>query len=214
MEKTGLKKYHEEVLTELRNDILDFWLRNVIDFDSGGFNGLVDGKGVVHPKAEKGVIMATRILWTFSRAYNQFKDERYPRAAELMFRYLQNYFIDKEQGGLFWMLDHQGKPLDSRKKFYGQAFAIYAFSEFSKASGDRRGLDEAKILFGLVEKYGKDRVEGGYIEALGGDWAPVEDNRLSEKEPITPKSMNTNLHMMEAFTGLAQQDRSEPVIEA
>src|SRR5260221_3476309 len=118
MEKANLKRYHEEVLSELTNDILNFWMRKVVDLASGGFNGSVNGKGIANPKADKGVIMATRILWVFSRAYIQLKDESYIKAAELMFRYLQNHFLDKENGGLYWLLDHSGKPLDTTKRFY------------------------------------------------------------------------------------------------
>ncbi len=209
-----LNRYREEVLAELTNDILAFWIQNVIDFDSGGFHGSVSGKGIAEPAADKGVVLATRILWTFSRAYTRVGNEKYIRAAELMYRYLRDHFLDKEHGGVFWLVDYKGRPLDTTKKLYGQAFAIYSFSEFSYASGDRQALDEAQKLFGLVERHGRDPVEGGYLDALGGDWAPVRDTRLSEKDLNTPKTMNTNLHILEAYSELAQYDPAGPVIEA
>ncbi len=212
--KTDLIRYREEVLNELTDDILAYWLRNIIDFDSGGFQGSVNGQGTADPTADKGVILATRILWTFSRAYSRLGNEKYIRAAELMYRYLRDHFLDREHGGVFWLVDHKGKPLDTTKKFYGQAFAIYAFSEFSQASGDRQALDEAKKIFHMVERYGRDPIEGGYLDALGRDWAPVQDTRLSEKDLNTPKSMNTNLHILEAYSLLAQYDPAGPVIES
>ncbi len=211
---TDLSRYRQEVLSELTDDILAFWMRNVIDFDSGGFHGLVDGKGVAVPTADKGVILATRILWTFSRAYTRIKNEAYLRTAELMYRYLLDHFLDKERGGVFWIVDSKGRPLDSTKKFYGQAFAIYAFCEFSSASGNRQALEEARQLFSLVERYGRDPVEGGYLDALGADWTPIQDTRLSEKDLNTPKTMNTNLHVLEAYSKLVQQDPRGPVTEA
>lgn len=216
MNKASLKIYREEVSTELTSDILDFWMKHVIDFSSGGFNGSVTGNGVADPKADKGVILATRILWTFARACRKLGDARYLKTADLMYHYIQEHFVDKEHGGVFWILDHQGKPVDPLKKFYGQAFAIYAFAEYSRASGNKKALDEAKTLFELVEKHGRDKVKGGYIDAVGRDWAAVADTRLSEKDLNTPKTMNTNLHVMEAFSGLIQNNpvRDATVIEA
>jgi mannobiose 2-epimerase len=210
----GFKKYREEVLAELTDDILAFWLRNVIDFGTGGFHGSVSGTGAAQPAADKGVIMATRVLWTFSRAYARLRHGEYIRAAGLMYRYLRDHFTDRDRGGLYWTVDHEGRPLDATKKFYGQAFAIYAFCEYSSASGDRQPLDEAKKLFALVERYGRDRVEGGYLDALGADWTPVEDTRLSDKDLNTPKTMNTNLHILEAYSKLASADPGGAVIEA
>jgi mannobiose 2-epimerase len=122
--RADMSRYREEVLAELTDDILAFWLRNVIDLDSGGFHGSVSGRGIAEPTADKGVILATRILWTFSRAYTRVGNEEYLRAAGLMYRYLRDHFLDKEHGGVFWLVDHQGRPLDRTKKFYGQAFAI------------------------------------------------------------------------------------------
>jgi cellobiose epimerase len=212
--KSDINRYRQEAFTELTDDILAFWIQNVIDFDSGGFHGSVSGKGIVEPTADKGVILATRILWTFSRAYSRVGNEKYLRVAELMYRYLRDHFLDKEHGGVFWIVDHQGRPLDTTKKLYGQAFAIYAFSEFSRASGNQQALDEARKLFALAERYGRDTVEGGYIDALGADWTPVEDTRLSEKDLNTPKTMNTNLHVLEAYSELALVDPAGPVIEA
>lgn len=209
-----LNKYRKETLTELTDNILAYWLKNVVDFKSGGFHGYIDGKGVVDPKADKGVILATRILWTFSRAYTKLKDEQYLRAAELMVRYVRDHFLDQKHGGVFWMLDSKGVPVDSTKKFYAQGFAIYALAEYSKASGDQQALNEAKKLFELTEKYGRDRAEGGYIDAVGADWSPIADTRLSDKDLNTPKSMNTNLHVLEAYAELAHQDPRGPVVEA
>ncbi len=203
MEKAKLEKYKEELLKELKEDILEFWMKNVIDYDDGGFFGAVGGNGKVKPGADKGVIMATRILWTFSRAYMKLKDGQYLKTAEIMYKYITEHFVDKKNGGVFWILDHKGKPVDSSKKFYGQAFAIYGFAEFAKATGDSNALAAANELFELVEKYGRDKEKGGYIDALGSKWEEIKDTRLSSRDMNTPKTMNTNLHVMEAFSTLA-----------
>jgi mannobiose 2-epimerase len=214
VDKTKLEIYGKEVVAELRNNILPFWMNNVIDYKSGGFLGAINGDGTPDPAADKGAIMAARILWTFSRAYIKFKDEKYRKAAELMNGYVMDYFIDKEYGGVYWMLDSAGKPLDTVKKFYAQGFMLFGLAEFSKASGDKKALAEARELFALCEKYGRDKKNGGYIDALGRGWEKIDDMRLSSKELNAPKSMNINLHIMEAFAVLDMYHRDSKVTKA
>jgi mannobiose 2-epimerase len=212
--KTSFKAYHDEARSELSGDILDFWITNVVDFESRGFHGSVNAQGVPQPGAGKGVIMATRMLWTFSRAYGALREPRLLEAATLMLGYLRRHFIDPEHGGVYWMLDAQGEPIDASKKFYGQAFAIYALAEYSKVTKDRQALNEAKAIFQLCERHGRDGVHGGYLDALGRNWAAIQDTRLSDKDLNTPKSMNTNLHVLEAYSTLACVEPSVPVMEA
>jgi cellobiose epimerase len=214
MDRTKLEKYSEEVITELTGNILPFWMKNVIDYDSGGFNGSVAGDGTINPSADKSAVMAARILWTFSRAFIKLNDAQYLRKADLMFKYIVSHFLDKEHGGVFWTLDGSGKPLVATKKMYAQGFTMYAFAEYAKASGSSRALDEAKNLFSLVEKYGRDMENGGYIDALSADWSLISDMRLSAKEMNTPKSMNTNLHVMEALSVLVMYFKDKQALEA
>jgi cellobiose epimerase len=203
MDKQKLSRYAGEVEAELVGNILDFWLRNVIDFDTGGFNGSVMGDGTINPKADKGVLMATRALWTFSRAYNSLKDPEYLKAADLLYKYISEYFIDKEFGGVYWLLDYSGIPIQTEKKIYGQAFAIYGLTEYAKASDNKNAFVLARGLFDLCEKYGHDPDSGGYIEARLRDWAAAPVMKLSSREPDAPKTMNTNLHVMEAYSNFA-----------
>jgi len=214
MKKARLEKYREEVLAELKYDILEFWMKNVIDYDKGGFYGAVGGDGRPKPDAKKGVILASRILWTYSRAYIKFKDRQYLKTAELMYEYIIKHFVDKKYGGVYWMLNADGNIADPIKKFYGQAFAIYGFAEYAKASKRKQAMKNAMQLFSLMEKYGRDKTKGGYIDALAREWKPVKDTRLSTRDMNTPKTMNTNLHVMEAYSALALHTGSKKVIKA
>ena len=95
-----------------------------------------------------------------------------------------------------------GGPLQTRKHSYAQAFAIYGLSEYYRASGDSTALHMAQQLFGLLDRHAYEPVYGGYLEGRAQDWSATADMRLSEKEIDAQKSMNTLLHLLEAFTNL------------
>ncbi|MFO8000148.1 MAG: AGE family epimerase/isomerase [Marinilabilia sp.] len=199
-----MEKYENLVtdLTKELKNILVFWAEHTIDQRFGGFAGEVDAKGNIVPHADKGLVLNTRILWTFSAAFNFFRDPAYLELAERAFDYLLKHFSDQKNGGFFWAVDYKGNVVNDRKQVYGQGFAIYAFSEYFKASGKRESLDHAIQLFDLLDKYSYDPVHGGYLEALSACWNRMDDVRLSTKDANCPKSMNTHLHILEPFSNL------------
>jgi len=193
----------QEAERMVRENILPFW-QGIVDKENGGFYGEADFYGRVNKDADKGCILNSRILWTFSAAYRIFADEAYSTCAAHARDFLSSAFLDKEYGGLYWLVDKKGSPLNTRKQFYNIAFGIYALSEHYLACGDRSSLELALSLFSLMEKYGLDTRDGGYIEARTREWNEIDDLRLSSKEINCPKSMNTNLHVLEAYTNLAR----------
>lgn len=183
-------------------NILQYWINKGVDSRNGGFFGEVNFSGVPLNKAPKGVVLYTRILWTFSMAYNFLKKEEYLLMAHRAYDYLIKYFWDNNYDGLVWSVTYNGEKLDERKQVYAQGFGIYGFSEYFTASGKTESLDYAKKLFNLIEKYSLEPVHGGYMEAFSRDWTPMTDMRLSEKDANEPKSMNTHLHIIEPYTNL------------
>jgi mannobiose 2-epimerase len=116
--------------------------------------------------------------------------------------YIQNNFFDTEFGGTYWTVSYEGKPVDTKKQIYSQAFFIYAFTEHYRASGDKSSLQKAIELFRIIEKYSFDKELNGYFEAYSRDWKLLEDMRLSDKDANEKKTMNTHLHILEAYTNL------------
>jgi len=196
-----LHKHEAEQMA--KENILPFW-QGIADKENGGFYGEADFYGNVNKNADKGCILNSRILWTFSAAYRTFADEQYKTCAALARDFLTSAFLDKEHGGLYWLVDNKGRPLNTRKQFYNIAFGIYSLSEHYLAMKDRSSLELALSLFDLLEKYGLDMKEGGYIEARTREWNDIDDFRLSSKEINCPKSMNTCLHVLEAYTNLVR----------
>jgi len=187
---------------ELVQNILPFWMRHTVDREDGGFYGAVTCDLKVDRESPRAAVVNTRILWTFSAAALKLGDPQYREMADWAYDYIAGKFWDQQYGGVYWMLDSAGNPLSDRKQIYAQAFAAYAMAEYHRATGKEESLERAKQLFRLIEEKSHEPVYGGYLEACGRDWGPLEDLRLSEKDLNSPKSMNTHLHVMEAYTNL------------
>ena len=184
-----------EMQDVLQKNILRFWLDKMVDQEHGGFYGRIDGHEHLHADAEKGAILNARILWAFSAAYRVLGDKTYLEAASRAKHYIIDYFIDPEYGGVYWSLDCNGKPLDTKKQFYAIGFAIYGMSEYARATGDAEALKVAIDLYRCIEEHALDHEYNGYIEAMTRDWQPIADMRLSELDANYPKSQNTHLHI-------------------
>jgi mannobiose 2-epimerase len=172
------------------------------DHENGGFYGRIDANEVLHKDAEKGAILNARILWSFSAAYRVLGKEEYLEAANRAYTYFIDHFIDPEYGGVYWSVDSQGNPLDTKKQFYAIGFAIYGMSEYARATGSREALDYAISLYECIEEHAFDREHNGYIEACTREWGRIEDMRLSDLDANYPKSQNTHLHIIEPYTNL------------
>ncbi|MBC6612465.1 AGE family epimerase/isomerase [Hymenobacter sp. BT507] len=196
-----LLAYQREMEAELAR-IAQFWLEKTVDHQHGGFIGQMSSAGEVDPAAGKGGILNARILWTFSAAYRYTSRPDYREAATRAFRYLLDYFMDAEYGGIYWLLDTQGQPLNTRKQIYALAFALYGLSEYYLATQNQQALEVSQALFQWIEQHSYDAEYGGYFEAFSRTGELLEDLRLSEKDHNAPKTMNTHLHILEAYANL------------
>lgn len=195
----NLKQTMKDVL---EHNILSYWIDHVVDKENGGFYGRIDGDDQIHAQAEKGAVMNARILWAFSAAYRVLRNPAYLEAATRAKDYFLAHFVDKENGGVYWSVDYQGYPLDTKKQTYAIGFAIYGFSEYARATGDAEALEMAKRLYHDIETHAYDSENQGYIEALTCDWQPIADMRLSDKDENGSRTMNTHLHIIEPYTNL------------
>lgn len=198
----NLLELKQQVKEELTQNILPFWSQQMLDVENGGFYGQIKGDGQLVSEADKGGILNARILWSFSAAYLQEKNPLYLEMANRAKDFILKHFFDKEFGGTYWTISFEGKPVDTKKQIYSQAFFIYAFTEHYRASGDESSLRTAVGLFRLIENHSFDCEMNGYFEAYSRDWQLLEDLRLSEKDENEKKTMNTHLHILEAYTNL------------
>ena len=220
-----LESMRGEVKTELLTHIIPFW-RALRDDTYGGYYGWLSYDLALDQKAEKGCILNSRITWFFSNAYTAYRKglfteedcnsagytgEALLEEAKHGYAFLKEHCIDQEYGGIYWSLNYDGTPFDTTKHTYNQAFSIYALSSYYEASHDEEALALAKRLFSLIEEKCTDGI--GYLEAFTREFHPESNEKLSENGVLADKTMNTLLHVFEAYTELYRVSRDETVGE-
>jgi mannobiose 2-epimerase len=195
-------KLRRAIEGELRSNLLPFWRERSLDHVHGGFIGKMANDGTVRGDAAKGLVLNARLVWTFSALYRQLGDERDRELARRAYQYLEAKFRDREHGGYVWRVDAEGRAVESSKKIYGQAFCVYALSEYDLATGESAALDAGRRVYELIERHAHDERYGGYLESRAPDWSATTELRLSDGDMNVPKSMNTHLHLLEAYTNL------------
>ncbi|MBQ9119844.1 MAG: AGE family epimerase/isomerase [Lachnospiraceae bacterium] len=190
----------------LRNKILPFW-KNLKDDTYGGYYGYMDYDLKVDEKAVKGCILNSRILWFFSNAAMTLKDDSLLEYARHAYDFMVKHCMDEEFGGIYWALNYDGTPADTTKHTYNQAFAVYALASYYDASGCEEALQYAYGLMDLIETKCTDEI--GYLEAFDREFKPVENDKLSENGVIAEKTMNTLLHVFEAYTEVYRVSKYE-----
>ncbi len=201
-------KYKDEIERHLIYDIIPFW-KKLRDDEYGGYYGYVSYDLDIDERAEKGCILNNRITWFFANAYDVTADDSVLAEARHGYEFLRDKCIDHENGGVFWSLNYDGTPADTTKHTYNQAFAIYALSSYYAAARDPEALNLAYELYDIIE--GKCRDEEGYLEAFTADFRPESNEKLSENGVMAYRTMNTLLHVFEAYTELYRVGGDEKV---
>ncbi len=229
------QSFYDSIKKELFNDILPYWERNSRDTRPGkeGFYGAIDSRGQADPEAARSIVMTSRFLWTYSAAASQFKNPALLDMADFAYKTIVNKYWDSQNGGVYWSVNPDGSPHVNKKQIYGEAFCCYGLCEYAAALQELRtpktsiknldGVDSENLpvnppeeamnlaldIFNLLENNALDQKAGGYVEARACDWSQTDDMILSPKDMNCSKSMNTNLHVMEAYTNLY---RTLPVV--
>ena len=188
----------DEMKAHLTGKILPFW-EGLADSGFGGFYGYADRDLTVRKDADKGCILNSRIMWTFSSAALALGDDALRAFADRAYGFAER-FEDPRNGGVYWSVSHDGRPADTTKHTYCQAFAVYGLAAYYRLTGKSEALDRARALCRVIEE--KCRDAGGYGEAFRADFSPESNEKLSENGVMASRTMNTLLHVVEAYAEL------------
>lgn len=213
------KEFYNSISNELFQNILPYWDKYSKDEKNTGFFGKIDNDNVQDAECQRSIVMTSRFLWTYSAVARFTKDTKYLEMADFAYKVIIEKYFDKENDGVYWSIMPDGTPKVDKKQIYGEAFCCYGLSEYAAAVQELKkdeelaatAMNKALDIYNLLENHALDKENGGYIEACAKDWSQTNDMILSPKDMNCPKSMNTNLHVMEAYTNLY---RTLPVVFA
>ena len=198
----------QEMMDHLNNKLIPFWER-LRDDENGGYYGYMGYDLKTDMTFSKGCILNSRILWFFSNAYMTLHEAELLDYADHAYEFMTKRCIDEKNGGIYWSVTFDGKPCDTMKHTYNQAFAIYALSSYYDVTKNEEALDHAYRLYDMIETHCTDGV--GYLEAFDRSWEPVSNEKLSENGVMAEKTMNTLLHVFEAYTELYRVTKDRKV---
>ena len=206
-----MKTFAEEVKAHLLQKLIPFW-EQLKDEEYGGYYGYMGFDLKIDKYYEKGCILNSRILWFFSNAYLLFGHEHLKQAAGHAYLFLKEHCLDTEYGGVYWSVAYDGTCMDSTKHTYNQAFAVYALSSYYDAVKKEEALALAFQISDLIQEKCTD-AHGYYMEAFTRDFQPKENEKLSENGVMAEKTMNTLLHVFEAYTELYRVSQDEKIAD-
>ncbi|MDD4689142.1 MAG: AGE family epimerase/isomerase [Eubacteriales bacterium] len=204
-----MKELAKESLLEIRKNLEDgiipFWVEKGVDKEYGGYLTCFDEQGNPTEDTDKYIVTQTRMIWGLAAMYEEYPDDKIKEAAKQGYDFFVKYFWDKENEGWFWKVKRDGTLIDDGKVVYGEGFAIYALAKYGQVFGYQEAIDYASRTFDLLQIYCADTVRGGYYENLEPDWTISEPGFAAGDR----KSLDIHMHLMEAFTVLADTTGKE-----
>src|SRR5579872_6722558 len=185
----------------LRENLLPFWESRAVDAAHGGYLLGHDARGRYRRGADKFLVTQARTLWFFSRLLRSaYGTAAHRAAADHGLAFLRDRLWDRDAGGFFWSVDEPGMHVkQDGKHLYGQAFALFALSEYVRNGGDRGAMQLGAELFALLESKAHDDMHGGYRQSFARDWTAATQARDYLGQPAPAKTLNTHLHLLEAL---------------
>lgn len=191
--------YKETAQLYLIQKLLPFWANRLLDKENGGYITHFDAKGNDTGKDSKSLIAQTRSVYTMASAHRAgYGGGDCAEIAKYGIDFLINNMWDKDNGGFYWMVDRKGDVLNANKVLYGHSFAMYCLSEYTLATGDKRGLEYAEKTFQLIQKHCSESDFGGYLEMFNQKWDLAGPGSGGGDR----KTLDVHMHLMEAFTNL------------
>lgn len=144
-----LRKFYHDSLFD---DVMPFWLKNGMDLNFGGIRTCLDRDGTPF-SPDKSVWFQGRATWTFARMYNYFdQNDPWLDSAKLIYSFLRSHCCDHD-GRMFFTVTEDGRPLQKRRYFYSETFAVIAAAELYKSTADGAVLVAARSTYSMLLEF-------------------------------------------------------------
>lgn len=190
---------HRRIDAMLRPAI-EFW-KGAVDWDHGGFYGLVDYEGRPRRDADKGLIQQLRHLWTFAQIHRSEDDSAIiERICDRQFEFVRDVLYVSARREFHYAVSFDGEPRPGSMHPYLLAFGILGLSNYATAfAGKPAGREALHIARTIFDRM----LERSYCTDSGFDETVYEGRWCVEA-----KEINTQMHLMEAMTELLEAART------
>src|SRR6516164_8078605 len=118
MNPADLKNFSQRISDHLFNHLMPFWCGPAVDHEQGGWMGWLSNELKPDRSQPKGLIVNSRILWSFSAVYQARPEKQFQAMAKRAYEIVFSRFWDARYGGAFWRLSGDGRAIDDAKKTY------------------------------------------------------------------------------------------------
>ncbi len=150
-QRNYLEGCRDRYLSDLKNNILPFWLEHGIDRKNGGVYTCLDRDGSLMD-GTKSVWFQGRCGFIMAYAYNNVeKNPEWLAASKSCIDFIEDHCFDTD-GHMFFTVTAEGAPIQKRRYVFSECFAIIAMAEYALASGDDRYARRALEVFRHTRK--------------------------------------------------------------
>ena len=157
----------------------------------GGFYHFFKDDGTIYDAVTRHLVSSTRFVFTYSAAYQHFRQPEYLEAVKHGVEFLRNAHRDPVTGAYAWILKFlEGKVevQDATNHCYGHAFVLLAYS-YALSVGLSEAKEYLKETLDLMEQRFWSQEYGLYADEATGDWGTLFPYR----------GQNANMHSCEAL---------------
>lgn len=168
--------------------ILEFYYPKCMDYENGGYFSYFLDDGSVGDFETKHILGTAKFIYMFSiGALLDSEASWCVQAAEHGLKFLQEFHLDKNNGGYYWTLKNH-EVSDSTKYTTGHAFVLLAASKAYEA-GIQSAKDIIEYVYELAEKHFWEPHHELYVNEINRDFTITSPYR----------SQQANMHMCEAM---------------
>lgn len=195
-------------VTDLKENIMPFWLEHGLDHVHGGVYTCLDRDGSLMDPT-KSVWFQGRFGYTAAAAYNNI--ERCPEwleASKSCIDFIEAHCFDTD-GRMYFEVKADGTPLRKRRYIFSECFAAIAMSEYSIASGDKTYAEKALKLFKDIRRFASDPkyMPAKYLpaqEAIGHSLTMILINTASRireaiADPVLDEQIDESIAALHKF---------------